>query len=510
MTALGSAKHAWQDDRRIAIIDTLMPSRRQPASRLPTLAYKVTRKVAAATVLLLLLQSPAGAANGGYAALVRQVAPSVVTVQVQELRQGAGQRAVERATADSPDSSAREFVRRMLSGPDGGDSAPGKSAAVLGSGFIIDAAGLIVTNRHVIVGARSVRVKLADGREVPAQVVGADATTDIALLRVNAGRLPALRLSSSDKLSVGDPVIAIGNPFGLGQSVTAGILSARARVLEQDPLIDFLQTDAAINMGNSGGPLLSADGAVVGVTTAIVSPSGGSVGLGFAIPAETIVSVVAELKAHGRVNRGYLGISVQAMTPALAQALLGSDTPVGALITSVDDKGPAAGELAAGDVLLSIAATPVTFPSLGKIAVRLVPGTTVDTSVMRDGSRLTIAVTVGQLPDPPDNPLQSGGPDTWVPNLDLGVANATSEMRKALKAEDEIGGLIVTQLRHDGVGAVAGLKIGDLITHAGTKRLEDVADLAGVSKPSARLPLLLRVVRGGSPGFIAITGNEDR
>jgi len=129
---------------------------------------------------------------------------------------------------------------------------------------------------------------------------------------------------------------------------------------------------------------------------------------------------------------------------------------------------------------------------------------------VRDGSQLTIAVTVGQLPDPPDNPLQSGGPDTWVPNLDLGVANATSDMRKALKAEDETGGLIVTQIRHDGVAAMAGLQIGDLITHAGTKHLDDVADLAGVSKPSERLPLLLRVVRGGSPEFIAITGGDER
>jgi serine protease Do len=381
---------------------------------------------------------------------------------------------------------------------------------VLGSGFIIDAAGLIVTNRHVIVDARSVRVKLADGRYVPAEVVGADATTDIALLRVNAGRLPALHLESSDRLSIGDPVIAIGNPFGLGQSVTAGILSARARVLEQDPYIDFLQTDAAINLGNSGGPLLSTDGAVVGVTTAIISPSGGSVGLGFAIPAETVQSVVAELKAHGRVNRGYLGIEVQAMTPALSQALLGKDSTVGALITTVDPKGPSAGELLPGDVILAIAGKPITFTSMGKSALRLVPGTTVDTSVVRDGTQLTVAVTIGELPDPPDNPLQSGGPDTWVPNLDLGVANATSEMRKALKAGDETGGLIVTQLRHDGVGAVSGLKIGDLITHAGTKHLDDVADLANVRKPTATLPLLLRVVRNGSPSFIAITGSEDQ
>jgi len=164
----------------------------------------------------------------------------------------------------------------------------------------------------------------------------------------------------------------------------------------------------------------------------------------------------------------------------------------------------------AGDVLLSVGAKPVTFASLGKIAVRLAPGTTVDASVMREGMELSLAVTIGQLPDPPDNPLQSGGPDTWVPNLELGVANATTEIRKALKAQDEGGGLIVTQLRPDGAGALAGLKIGDLITHAGTRRLEDVADLAMVSKPSSRLPLLLRVVRNGSPSFIAITGSEDR
>jgi serine protease Do len=468
-----------------------------------------SRYSAMAAVAILLFNAAAGAANGGYAALVRQVAPSVVTVLVEERAEGAGQRAVDRATADTQNGDMRTFLQRRLPGPANSNLVPGAEGSVLASGFIIGADGLIVTNRHVVVGARSVRVKLEDGREVPAQVIGTDATTDIALLKVRAGRLPALRLGSSDKVSVGDPVIAIGNPFGLGRSVTAGILSARARVLEEDPYIDFLQTDAPINLGNSGGPLISTDGAVVGVTTAIISPSGGSVGLGFAIPAETVASVVAELQAHGRVNRGYLGIEVQAMTPALARALLGRDSPAGALITAVEPKGPSAGELLVGDVLLRIGSTPVTFPSLGKITVRLAPGATVDASVMREGMELSIALTIGQLPDPPDNPLQSGGPDTWVPNLELGVANTTTEIRKALKAQDEGGGLIVTQLRPDGAGALAGLKIGDLITHAGTKRLEDVADLAMVRKPSSELPLLLRVVRNGSPSFVAVTGSPE-
>jgi serine protease Do len=401
-------------------------------------------------------------------------------------------------------------MRRMLSALEGGTQVPGEPGSGLGSGFVIRADGLIVTNRHVVEGARTVHVKLSDGRVIPAQVLGADATTDIALLKVTAGPLPTLHLDSSDKVSVGDPVIAIGNPFGLGQSVTAGILSARARTLEEDPYIDFLQTDAAINFGNSGGPLLSTDGTVVGVTSAILSPSGGSVGLGFAIPAQTVASVVAELEAHGRVNRGYLGIRAQAMTPVLAQALIGRGSPVGALITAVEPEGPSADRLHAGDVLLSIGSTPVTFTTLGKVTVRLAPGTTEKVTLIRDGVEQSIALTIGQIPDPPADPLHAGGRDTWVPNLDLGVANATTEIRMALKAQGEVSGLIVTQLRPSGAGALAGLKIGDLITHAGSKRLKDVADLAGVSRPSRKLPLLLRVVRDGSPGFIALTGSEEQ
>jgi len=451
-----------------------------------------------------------GAVNGGYAAVVRQAGPSVVTVLVQEQGESAGQRAVERANGDTQYNDLRTFIRRMLSGSGNGNPVPSEGGSALGSGFIIGEDGLIVTNRHVVEGARTVRVKLADDRVIPAQVLGTDATTDIALLRVRAGRLPALRLESSDKLSVGDPVIAIGNPFGLGQTVTAGVLSARGRTLEQDPYIDFLQTDAAINFGNSGGPLLSTDGTVVGVTSTILSPSGGSVGLGFAIPAETVASVVSELETHGRVSRGYLGIEVQAMTRALAQALLGRDSTAGALITNVEPQGPSAGSLLAGDVLLSIGSTPVTIANLGKVAVRLTPGTRVDASVVRAGVEQSIALTVAQLPDPPADPQHAGGRDIWVPNLELGVANSTSEIRSALKAQGETSGLIVTQLRPNGAGAMAGLKIGDLLTHAGTKRLEDVRDLATVSQPSAKRPLLLRVVRDGAPGFIAVTGSEEQ
>jgi serine protease Do len=444
----------------------------------------------------------------GYAPLVRKLAPSVVTVIVEEQSVSAGARAAARVNADTGYDAVGAIIRRLLSGANANPGNDDRASGVLGSGFIIRADGLIVTNRHVIVGARTVRVHLLDGRELPAKIVGADAVTDIALLKVSASNLPVLRLGSSQAVSVGDAVIAIGNPFGLGQSVSAGIISARARMLEDDPYIDFLQTDAAINQGNSGGPLLSTDGTVVGVTSAIFSPSGGSVGLGFAIPAETVAGVVGQLEAHGRVERGYIGISGEALTPLLAKAL-GMKSPTGVLVTAIDSQGPAVGTLAVGDVLLSIGPSTVTFKDLTKITARLAPKTLVVASILRAGKQQSVGLTIGRLPDPPADPALTGDLDTWVPALRLGVANTTAEIRKAIKASDEPSGLIVTQLRPAGAGALAGLKVGDLVTHAGNKQLIKVADLATVAAPSPQAPLLVRIVRDGTPTYIAITGEAE-
>ncbi len=464
--------------------------------------------IAALLALPLVLATAYGGVPGThYAELVRQVAPSVVTVLVEEKREGAGQRAAERATANSEPAGASELLRRLLSGP-GSEPMHPDGGNAQGSGFVIRADGLIVTNRHVIVSARAVHVKLSTGERLPAGVIGADAATDIALLKVTTAPLPMLKLGSSANISVGDAVIAIGNPFGLGQTVTAGIVSARGRTLEDDPYIDFLQTDAAINFGNSGGPLLSTDGDVVGVTSAILSPSGGSVGLGFAIPAETVAAVVSELEAHGRVDRGYLGISAQPMTPAVARAF-GLKSADGALVTSVEPKGPSADTLHIGDVIQNIGDTPVSFENLGKVAGRLHPGSTVQAVVVRDGQRQQLGLLIGQLPDPPTDPALTGDTDTWVPNLELGVAKSTRAIRTAIKAGDEPGGLIVTQLRPAGAGALAGLKVGDLITYAGSKRLESVSDLAAVSRPSTKQPLLLLILREGAPHFIAVTGSPE-
>jgi serine protease Do len=461
--------------------------------------------VAVFLLALQLASTADGAGVGGYASLVRRTAPSVVTVLVEEKQVSAGQRAAELASAEnSIDLGA--LIRRLLTG--GGGLEDQRPSAALGSGFVIRNDGLIVTNRHVVNGALKIRIHLPDGRDVPAKLFGADAVTDIALLKVNVGNLPALHLGSSQSVSVGDPVIAIGNPFGLGQSVSAGIISARGRTLEDDPYIDFLQTDAAINHGNSGGPLMSPDGTVVGVTSAIFSPSGGSVGLGFAIPAETVASVIGQLEAKGHVERGYLGISAQEPTPILAKAL-GLKTPRGALITTVDSAGPAYGTFVPGDVLLTVGSSHVTFKTLGKITARLAPDELVTMTLLRAGKSETVALKIGRLPDPPSDPALNGDSDTWVTALRLGVANTTEQIRKAIKAGDEPSGLIVTQLRPSGPGAVAGLRVGDLITHAGGKQLVDVKDMAGVAAPSPQAPLLIRIVRDGAAAFVALTGEAQ-
>ena len=446
-------------------------------------------------------------ARGSYADLIRKVTPSVVTVFVEEQREGAGHRAVGRATADLDNDTLRSTLQHLLSGPSGAAD-PGDRGFALGSGFIIAEDGVIVTNRHVIEGARSIKVKLADGKEYAAQLIGADSATDIALLRIKAAHLPALRLASSAGVAVGDTVLAIGNPFGLGQTVTAGIVSARGRSLATDPYIDFLQTDAAINQGNSGGPLVAQDGTVIGVTTAILSPSGGSVGLGFAIPGETVQSIISDLKAHGRVDRGYLGISVQEMSPALALALKSTDSTAGTLVTAVEPDGPSSNTLRVGDVILNVNKMPVSTEDLGKIMARLKPGVSVPAVVLRDGTKQSLALNVGQLPDPPPNPAMSGEVDTWVPTLELAVVNSTSAIRKALKADEDYG-LVVTQLRRVGIAGLAGLRVGDLITHAGPQPLESVGELAAFGQPSPQNPMLLRIVRAGAPRFVALTGVED-
>ena len=292
---------------------------------------------------------------GAVADLVSQTSPAVVTVLATQEEDRTA--AANPGDPFGPGSPFEEFFRRFGM-PNGGEmpfpqQPEGHPQGVaLGSGFVVDHEGYIVTNNHVVDHAESLKVKFADDREFDAKVIGTDEQTDLALIKVDAGDLPVLSLGDSDAVRVGDDVIAVGNPFGLGGTVTRGIVSAKARDINAGPYVDFIQTDAAINRGNSGGPLLDFNGQVIGVNSAIYSPNGGSVGVGFAIPSNTVKTVIAQLRDGGAVERGWLGVSIQTVTPEIAAAI-GLDDPHGALVADVVEGSPSVGKLETGDVILT-------------------------------------------------------------------------------------------------------------------------------------------------------------
>lgn len=333
-------------------------------------------------------------ASEGYVDLVEQVAPAVVYIEVTQRADAA------QLPATPP---IEEFMRRFgmpVPLPDM-PGQTGREIRGVGTGFIISADGQIVTNAHVVEGADEVKVTLGDGRSFDATIVGTDPATDIALLRIDAGEdLPTVRFGNSDELKVGQPVVAIGNPFGLGNSVTAGIVSALGRDINSGPFDNYIQTDAAINKGNSGGPLFNTRGEVVGINTAIFSPSGGSVGIGFAVPAETARKVVADLADDGRVERGWLGVQIQPVTDDIAAAL-GFDRPRGVLIANVERDTPAdkAG-IRRGDIVLAVDGEKVDSPrDLTRAIATAAPDSKVRIDLLRAGEERTVEVTLGKRPD---------------------------------------------------------------------------------------------------------------
>lgn len=351
--------------------------------------------VALAGAGMIMWSGVASAATAGYADLVDKVAPAVVNIFTTQPAPAAG-------TGASPLGEGgpfEDFAQRFgipgfgIPVPEQGRQRP---VNALGSGFIIDPDGYVVTNNHVVAGAAEIRIRLADQDEFPATVVGTDPETDLALLKFAAPRpLPAVAFGESGGLRVGDPVIAVGNPFGLGGSVSSGIVSARGRSIDEGPYVDFIQTDAAINRGNSGGPLFDMDGRVVGVNSAILSPNGGSVGVGFAIPSDIARTVVAQLRETGRVERGWLGVSVQPVTPGIAEAI-GLDGREGALVAQVVPGGPAAGRVLAGDVIRSVDGKPVeTVRDLPKLIASSPIGEPARLSVVRAGKLLEVSVVIG-------------------------------------------------------------------------------------------------------------------
>ncbi|HET8726686.1 MAG TPA: Do family serine endopeptidase [Alphaproteobacteria bacterium] len=410
-----------------------------------------------------------------------------------------------------PGSPLDDLLRDFFGDPDG-EPQPRPTAA-LGSGFVIDANGYVVTNNHVVAEADDIQIILQDDTELAAELVGRDPRTDIALLRVDADEpLPALEWGDSDAAEVGDWVIAIGNPFGLGGSVTAGIVSARGRNIHAGPYDDFIQTDAAINQGNSGGPLFDTDGRVIGVTTAIFSPSGGSVGIGFAVPSSLARAVVEDMRDDGRVERGWLGIAVQPVTDDVAGALQ-LDEAKGVLVAKVTRDSPAddAG-IEAGDVIVRFGDAEI---ADGRTLARAVAAAqaeqVVPLTVVRDGETTEVPVTIGLLEDE-DLAASTGaaeGEPTADPVASLGmhVAAATAALRARFGIGEDVHGLVVTAVEPGSVAARQDLREGDIIVEAGRRTLSEpraLNDRIEEARQAGHNSILLLRRRADAAAFLAL------
>jgi serine protease Do len=374
----------------------------------------------------------------------------------------------------------------------------------LGSGFIINQSGFVLTNNHVIDKASEIHVRLADGRDLPGKVVGRDPKTDLALVKIEATGLTVVPVGDSSKLEVGAPVMAIGNPFGLEQTVTTGIVSATGRVIGEGPYDDFIQTDASINPGNSGGPLINAQGQAVGINTAIFSRTGGSVGIGFAIPVNLAKPVVTQLAQSGHVQRGWLGVSIQSLTPDLAKTF-GLQNTHGALVASVSDGSPAAkAGLKAGDVISEYNGREVGRTEELPRAVAETPvGREVPITVIREGKPVKLTAKIAQLEDNGQELAAAEAPGD-KPALGVDVESLTPALAHQLGIS-ESRGVIVKAVRDGGPAANAGIQAGDVIVEVDRHPVATVAEMkSALDKRAKGSPVLLLVHRDGSSLYAAV------
>jgi serine protease Do len=441
----------------------------------------------------------------GFADIVEKVKPAVISVRVK-VDTGARMMGLEGNPASPPNSEMERFFRRFGT-PDSEQRAPrNRLVTGQGSGFFISADGYAVTNNHVVDKADAVEVTTDDGKSYTAKVIGTDPRTDVALIKVE-GRsdFPYVKFAEHTP-RIGDWVIAVGNPFGLGGTVTAGIVSARGRDIGAGPYDDFIQIDAPVNKGNSGGPTFDVDGNVIGVNTAIFSPSGGSVGIAFAIPARTVQSVVGQLKDKGAVTRGWVGVQIQPVTPEIADSI-GLKRAEGALVAEPQPNGPAAkAGIVAGDVITAVNGTPVKDArDLARQIGSIAPGTTVRLTVWRKGEDKTFSMALGELPNERDARVTSSDSATPhgsdVPRLGLSLAPAGQVAGSGSE------GVVVTKVDPDGAGSEHGFQTGDIILEVGGKKVSSPADVRTALNEAQRegkRSVLMRVKSGETTKFVAL------
>ena len=472
------------------------------------------------------LPASARPAPDSFADLAAKLLPSVVnisTTQTVKPEGGSGEHSRPEMPQFPPGSPFEEFFKNFFEhqgqGRGGKPQAETRRSTSLGSGFIIDAGGYVVTNNHVINEADEITVILHDNTNLKATLVGRDTKTDLAVLKIKSDKpLTAAEWGDSDASRVGDWVLAIGNPFGLGGTVTAGILSARQRDINSGPYDDFLQTDASINRGNSGGPMFNMEGQVIGINTAIYSPSGGSIGIGFAIPSSLAKEVVAELirEPDHTVHRGWLGVRIQAVTDEIAESL-GLDKPRGALVASVSDKGPAqTGGIEPGDIILSFNGKAVEdMRHLPRLVAETPVDKVVPVSVWRKKQEVKLQVKVGRLAETEtasatdtkkkDKPHKEDG--GVVNALGLTLSNITPTLKEKFSLSDDAKGVVVVEVGKDTPAAEKGLKPGDLIMEAAQEEIKSTTQVTAkidAARKSGRKSILLLVQRQGDLRFVAL------
>lgn len=443
-----------------------------------------------------------------FADLVERVSPAVVTVTVEEKAEQAD------GDADVPDDLPppfRDFFKQFGQG-NGQQPAVPRKAVAMGSGFIIDKSGLIVTNNHVVKGATKITVKLPDGREFTAKPIGSDEATDVALIRVKSDKpLPTVEFGDDRQLRVGDWVVAVGNPFGLSNSVTAGIVSSIGRNIGSGPYTDFIQIDAPINRGNSGGPTFDLRGQVIGMNSMIFSPSGGSVGIGFAIPASTIHEVITQLQAHGHVARGWLGVQIQSITPEIATSL-GVKDPKGAIVASIVPDGPAAkAGFKQGDLVLAVDGKAVQDSrDLTRRVATLPADSSATFNIVREGKAQTLTAKIGHRKDDQlasAAPTDKGNQVPAAKAMGLGLASVTDDARRAFNLGDDINGVLITKVDPNSDAADKGLQPGDVLVAVGNRPVHTPQDVQGRvadAHASGKKSVLLLVTGASGPRYVAV------